>query len=203
MIDGDTRNRIIDATVRCIGEKGIQNVTTRNIADFAQVNFALINYHFGTKEALINEAIRHSLDTYLSDFLGDKNNGGAERATARESLYLFIQESLKDAIASPQITKSYMHDALFNSDYNGPFIERLCSFLTRLDERFADDMTERDSAKNRLALAQIVSSVLFIGLMPDFFRKFLGVDVKDKIRQKEYIDLLLESYYPTAAKDDQ
>jgi len=203
MIDGDTRSKIIDAAILCVGEKGIQNVTTRTIAEYAGVNLALINYYFGTKEELMDEAIRRSLDTYLSDFLGDNVDGKDERATARESLSLFVHASLQDAISSPQIAKSYMHGTLYDSDYDTPFIERLCSFLTRLDARFTGDMSERDSAKNRLALTQIVSSVLFIGLMPDFFGKFLGVDLKDKKQQKKYIESLLESHYPTGSERDR
>jgi AcrR family transcriptional regulator len=52
------RNKLLDAAVRVYGEFGFRGATTRRIADEAGVNEITIFRQFGSKEALINEAIR-------------------------------------------------------------------------------------------------------------------------------------------------
>ena len=44
--------------MRCLREKGYAHTTARDIAAAANSNLGSIGYHFGSKEALLNEAIR-------------------------------------------------------------------------------------------------------------------------------------------------
>ena len=53
----DTRERLLDAIETLIGDNGFQTLTHRLIAQRADVHVALLNYHFGSKEQLIEEAI--------------------------------------------------------------------------------------------------------------------------------------------------
>ena len=53
-----TRQQLIDAAVRVYAECGFRGATTRRIADEAGVNEVTLFRHFGTKSALIEEAIR-------------------------------------------------------------------------------------------------------------------------------------------------
>lgn len=57
----DTKHDILKATVELIRDEGIECATLRRIATKADTNLALVNYHFGSKEKLITQAIR-SLD---------------------------------------------------------------------------------------------------------------------------------------------
>ena len=49
----DTRDRIIDATERLCGERGLEAVSVRDIAEAAAVNLSAINYHFGSRVKLL------------------------------------------------------------------------------------------------------------------------------------------------------
>jgi AcrR family transcriptional regulator len=51
------REALIIAARNCIAEKGYQRTTARDLATSAHVSLAAIGYHFGTTEALLNEAI--------------------------------------------------------------------------------------------------------------------------------------------------
>jgi AcrR family transcriptional regulator len=51
----DTKTRTLDAAERAIIEHGAYKATLRMIAAEAHVNLAAINYHFGSKENLVNE----------------------------------------------------------------------------------------------------------------------------------------------------
>ena len=51
----ETKERILDATERCVAELGIAAASIRTITKDAGVNLGAITYHFGSKENLIME----------------------------------------------------------------------------------------------------------------------------------------------------
>lgn len=56
----DTRSTILNAAVQVFSQHGFRGSTTRRIADAASVNEVTIFRYFGSKEALLQEAIRGS-----------------------------------------------------------------------------------------------------------------------------------------------
>lgn len=60
--NADTRERILDAAERLFMAYGYDGTSMRQITGEAGVNLAAVNYHFGSKEALIQEVFRHRLD---------------------------------------------------------------------------------------------------------------------------------------------
>ena len=65
MAEIDTRLRILDVAESLFTEYGFEATTLRQITGAAEVNLAAVNYHFGTKEALIREVFRRRL-TWLN-----------------------------------------------------------------------------------------------------------------------------------------
>lgn len=53
----DTRSRLLDAVEGLIADHGFKPLTHRTIASRADAHVALLNYHFGSKEQLIEEAL--------------------------------------------------------------------------------------------------------------------------------------------------
>ncbi len=51
------RELLLDAARRCLEEKGYARTTARDLVAASGTNLASIGYHFGSKEALLNEAI--------------------------------------------------------------------------------------------------------------------------------------------------
>jgi len=62
----DTRERILDAAETLFVEHGFEATSMRMITGRAGVNLASVNYHFGSKEALIQEVFRRRL-TWLNE----------------------------------------------------------------------------------------------------------------------------------------
>lgn len=59
----DTKTKLIDATIAVLRDDGMTNLSARVIAARAEVNQALVFYHFGTLGALIDAATRAAVDT--------------------------------------------------------------------------------------------------------------------------------------------
>lgn len=57
-----TRARILDVAERLFADRGFDVVSLRHITTEAAVNLAAVNYHFGSKDALIDEVIGRRLD---------------------------------------------------------------------------------------------------------------------------------------------
>jgi len=57
----ETRRRLVEATIELVASEGWERASTRRIAERAGVNQALINYHFGSKEALLRAALEVAL----------------------------------------------------------------------------------------------------------------------------------------------
>lgn len=55
--ENDTRARLIEAAERLIGERGVAEVTVRDITTEAGASSASIHYHFDTKEGLIRAVL--------------------------------------------------------------------------------------------------------------------------------------------------
>lgn len=53
----ETKERILLAAQKLFAEKGFEAVSLRKITAEALANVAAVNYHFGSKEALIDEVI--------------------------------------------------------------------------------------------------------------------------------------------------
>ncbi|WP_407279000.1 TetR/AcrR family transcriptional regulator [Aromatoleum evansii] len=57
----ETRDRILDAAEALFVEHGFEATTMRMITSRADANIAAVNYHFGSKDALIQEVFRRRL----------------------------------------------------------------------------------------------------------------------------------------------
>jgi AcrR family transcriptional regulator len=65
----ETRNRLLDATRRCIREKGLAATTAREITGAAGANLGAITYHFGSKDRLVSDALLGELRAWLAPAL--------------------------------------------------------------------------------------------------------------------------------------
>ncbi len=73
-INGDVKEKLLQATLELFNE-GIdpEKITTRDIVKRAGVNLALVNYHFQSKENLIQQAIGIIMRGIAAEMYDDKN----------------------------------------------------------------------------------------------------------------------------------
>jgi AcrR family transcriptional regulator len=58
------REDLLAGAVRCLYEKGYARTTARDIVAASGTNLASIGYHYGSKEALMNEALFKAMDEW-------------------------------------------------------------------------------------------------------------------------------------------
>lgn len=57
-----TKDRILGAAEELFAQQGFGGTTLRQVTRHADVNIAAVNYHFGSKENLVNEVFRRRMD---------------------------------------------------------------------------------------------------------------------------------------------
>ncbi len=122
-----TRARLVAATVESLRAKGVNGLTSREIAGAAEVNLQAITYHFGSKDSLVATALTELVHSRLDPIREALEGGGdpAERlfaalgtiraafAVGRDDL-----ETYADAVAAsstnPELARSLgeLHDGL-------------------------------------------------------------------------------------------
>ncbi|MFN4098677.1 MAG: TetR/AcrR family transcriptional regulator [Pararhodobacter sp.] len=91
-----TRGKLLDAATQLFADRGYQAVSIREIALAAGVNSALVNYHFGSKQALFEEIIR----IYTADHVADRM---ARLAQEKRRLGRLTVEDILEIYLSPLI----------------------------------------------------------------------------------------------------
>jgi len=61
MAPSDTKTRILDGAEQMFAREGFHNTSLRALTDLAEANLASVNYHFGSKEALLQAVIERRL----------------------------------------------------------------------------------------------------------------------------------------------
>jgi AcrR family transcriptional regulator len=108
-LDGDARQRLLDAAEKEFADRGFDGATVRDICRRAGANIASVNYYFGGKEALYIEAVKHAHSCSISTPLAHELPANASPV---EKLRSFIQEMVRSmhVPASPTAMKLLMRE---------------------------------------------------------------------------------------------
>jgi AcrR family transcriptional regulator len=93
----DSRDKLIDATRRCLLEHGHEGCSVKAIADLAGVNHGLVHHHFGSKEGLLVAVAKREAERRREMLLGAGSREGIPALILgsvipdREFFYLVIE----------------------------------------------------------------------------------------------------------------
>ncbi|GGL81050.1 hypothetical protein GCM10011392_39570 [Wenxinia marina] len=144
-----TRQSLIEAAADKFAEKGFRAVSIRDIAGAAEVNPALIAYHFGGKEGIFEEVIRASAADHVAQRMHDLTRARAKGAEiGLEGLLRIYLEPLlnKKKWSSNRANFARLHASLINersevaeeiaarafNTVNLAFIDEICAVLPHL-----------------------------------------------------------------------
>ncbi|HET7267122.1 MAG TPA: TetR/AcrR family transcriptional regulator [Oleiagrimonas sp.] len=89
-----TKERILDAAEELFAQRGFAGASLRQVTSKAEVNLAAVNYHYGSKDKLIEEVFRRRLDTLNSQRL-DALAALHDDATLEDVLEAYIRPALE------------------------------------------------------------------------------------------------------------
>jgi AcrR family transcriptional regulator len=187
------RDKIVQASINCIEREGIQAVTIRSIAKEAGVNSAAINYYFRTKEILVKEALQFTLDHVFSDWEQIFN---LKDLSSRAQVELFFKEFMDGAVRFPGISKAHLFEPFVQNNNESNFVRSFNGFLKRLLKQLKKAAPSQTEKQLKFTVVQMITSVMFTALMPDFFQDLAGISFKDAKVRKTFVDHLMERYLP-------
>ncbi|GAU86580.1 TetR family transcriptional regulator C-terminal domain-containing protein [Bosea sp. BIWAKO-01] len=97
--DFNRRADLIEAALDCIAELGVQGTTVRAVAAHAGVSNGLIRHHFASKDNLMVEAYRRTIEIITGPPLAIIETEGS----AHEKLRRFILASISGPVAAPRV----------------------------------------------------------------------------------------------------
>jgi AcrR family transcriptional regulator len=112
----DSRNRLLQAGIAVFTEHGYEDASVREICRRAEINIAMVRYHFGDKRGLYDEVIRHVADADARREL--LRQAVTESATPEEALRTAIHTVFRRLIA--QTGQSHVHLRLMLNELVNP-----------------------------------------------------------------------------------
>jgi AcrR family transcriptional regulator len=178
---------------------GVDGLTVRAIAREAGANVAAVNYHYGSKEALVEQMQLAQMQAGFVDPLARLDMllamPGLRQA---EALQQFLAGFIRDMARYPRTTEAYLHDALVRQEYDGVALRALNTFLEQFLERVRDMLLEGDDTAQRISLAQLWSAVLFLGVLPKAMEPFVRDSLVSDERVEQYAWRLVAQFFPRA-----
>jgi AcrR family transcriptional regulator len=133
--DRDThRTKLLEAAGRLLRERQYANITARDLVTASGTNLGSIGYHFGSKEALLNEAIGIALEEWAETI------GQAIQADAGDGLLAWMTRSLAVVLDEYDAIRPYYHafiEALARSARSPELRRQLAAHYERQRERIA------------------------------------------------------------------
>ncbi len=170
----DTKTRILDAAEKLFGKSGFDATSLRDITHEADVNLAAVNYHFQSKESLIDAVIARRIEPVTRKRLEMLDSAGPN-PNIEQILIAFLAPVLNQDLSG---AFELMARILATPDL---FVVRLFkAHLASLAERFADAIARtlpelsRDEIRWRLhftggAMAHVLArSNVLPGLVPGY-----------------------------------
>ncbi|MHA4411874.1 TetR/AcrR family transcriptional regulator [Bacillus cereus] len=184
-----TKEKILNTTLELIKKEGFERVKIRKIAALSDVNIALVNYHFGSKEKLISETIRVLLISFQGTFSILDNI----TVPAKERLKIFLLDYVLVIRQYPELVRKIiaMGTTVFTSQYEyGDFLKRLG--FSKVKNILSEITNETDQEILMMMTVQIFGSIFLPTLMMPILES--GVDIKVPSVEKQ-IDFLFERYF--------
>ncbi|MHA2287977.1 MAG: TetR/AcrR family transcriptional regulator [Promethearchaeota archaeon] len=184
----DTKQRIINATLELMRETGkTSEISVRKIVNRAGIKgVGLINYHFGTRENLINKAVRYDTNKLISGW-----DEIYEKMTQPpiEKMKLMLKGTGDLVDVNPLFGRiSIIHDIL-NPAIDDNTVHSIEKYMMIVREIYEGRKTEQEI---KIITHILISAVQLSFLRADVTKDFLGFDYYDKEQRDTFIEKVIE-----------
>jgi AcrR family transcriptional regulator len=186
--DATTQGKILDATVKLLFTTAPSELTTRRIAREAQVNIAAINYHFRSKDELVNRAMEAATAKAFEMGVSVLRAPGKP---PRERLLDFLSGYAYGLVKFPGLTRTAFL-GLFRKEDSETFYGRLMKEMVGKVGQVIAEAAGSGAAQDSTATAlMVLSCVIFPFLVSNTMREAGAVDYVDDDARMRYIDMAL------------
>lgn len=189
--DLSKKELIVKVTLDIIKHEGFKGVTIRKIALLANVNIALVNYYFGSKDHLLNEAIQVLIHSLKESFLILDN----DKIQPRERLKRFLMQYVNIFDQYPFIVQKILSSEPFKFESPKKFVHFIKVIgLKKMQATIAELSGEHDPETVTIMTSQILGAVFLPPLIEPMYETVTGTPFADR---EEQIEILLNRYFPS------
>jgi TetR/AcrR family transcriptional regulator, regulator of cefoperazone and chloramphenicol sensitivity len=190
--ENSTQEAILLATIDCINENGLENLTTRMIAEKAKANIASINYYFRTKEVLVNQALEITIKHMLEDVMATIQDTSLDFRTNLHDVFYYL---ISGASSNMGVSSAHLYRLVVEKDYDSVSAQSFLSAFNNVLDRARQAFPEKDPAHLRRVLASVFSSIMFMMLTPFFFQLKGESFPADDAYHREMADHFTEMFF--------
>jgi AcrR family transcriptional regulator len=193
-MDCSKKEMILNVTLDLLKKEGFERITVRKIAKAANVNVALVNYYFGSKDKLLNAAVQVLITSFKETF-HILDNAAME---PRERLKLFMIQYLNANQQYPFIVRRLVSEETFMFDSQIEFVEFLKAIgMKNLQHTIEELSGESDPQKLTVMTSHLLGAAFLPTLMEPLYIKVTGIPFPDTEMR---IDILLDRYFHETEK---
>lgn len=192
----DKKDHILDVAEKVFAELGYEGASIRLISGEANVNMAMLNYYFGSKEGVFLAIFERRISSFQSVLLSIGND---ESINAWEKLDKYI-DSYVDRVVNNNCFHVMLNREISKSkktDLTDKITKIIMKNVTVFQNIIATGIKSGDFSKDvdqQLLVATIFGTKNYIVNTPHITSLIVGYDVMDKDNQEEKLKPRLKTY---------
>ncbi len=135
--DTGAAERILDGAYRVLARDGFAGMTTAKVAAASGQNKALITYHYGSKQGLVEAVARRVSETITAEILGRVGDPASPRELI-EALVESLWRAMEDDPGLQRVYFDLSSEAVVESEVGGIMVEMKRGHRAILRERIAE-----------------------------------------------------------------
>lgn len=182
---GDIKEKIINATTELIMEsKGnSENITTRAIAEKTNIGIGLVNYHFQTKENLVEICIQRIIKNVISSFKRDRaSNVQQSGMTQLKNTAAAVADFI---IENPEVSRI----SILGDNKNPKIDDNTMNTVKGFS--YSSGGSGAPEGRELIALFALTSTMQAMFLRKDICTEIFGFDIGDKCKRDIFISELI------------
>lgn len=187
----EAKEKIIETTIQLLKQEGgnTQNITMRGIAETVGIGTGLINYHFGTKEKLIEICVQRIISNVISVFKPQINKAD-NKIDILKDVAKQVMDFLMDnqEISRVSILSDLMEPMILDNT-----MKTVLGFMNVLDN------TEENTKRITYCFTLILQGIF---LRKDVIKDAIGLDINNKAQRDSFIDFIIEQLYKKNVKEN-
>ena len=188
MSNQPTKEHILISTIDAIEKHGLDNLTTRLIAEEAGVNNAALHYYYGTKDNLVEEALNHTANHMLGDTKDILTTEESIETRLRE-LLVYIIEGVENF---PNIIRAHLMGPIYYANRRDTLTQLLGSWIELAENAIRESGAGRSPQQIKFSLNMIFSYIIMYGLFKTQESEDAWMDLREPVKRERFLRQAVE-----------